>query len=88
MWNAWWMPYTKGPDGLCLVVKCPGGHEWMIDGRASNCTLPDDDEHHCWIRHGEPPRITVDKNGVTCNAGAGSIQAGTYHGFLIDGVFT
>lgn len=87
MWDARWY-WRKGPDGRCLTVKCPGGHDWTIDGRASNCTLPDDDEHRCWVRHGEPPRITVDKNGPTCAAGAGSIQAGDYHGFLRDGVFT
>lgn len=87
MWDAWWYPW-KGPDGRSLVVKCPNGREWMIDSRASNCTLPDDDEHRCWIRHGQPPRITVDKNGTTCTAGAGSIQAGDYHGFLRDGQFT
>lgn len=87
MWNAPWYPW-KGPDGLSLVVRCPGGAEWMIDGRANNCTLPNDDVHRCWIRHGEPPRITVDKNGLTCSAGAGSIQAGSYHGFLRDGRFT
>lgn len=87
MWDAMWYPW-KGPDGRSLVTKCPGGSEWMIDGRASNCTLPNDDVHRCWIRHGEPPRLTVDKNGLTCAAGAGSIQAGNYHGFLRDGVFT
>lgn len=87
MWDAVWSPW-KGPDGRSLVVKCPGGSEWMIDGRATNCTLPNDTVHRCWIRHGEPPRITVDKNGVTCSAGAGSIQIGNYHGFLRDGVFT
>jgi hypothetical protein len=50
--------------------------------------MPDDGEHRCWVRHGEPPRITVDKNGPTCQAGAGSILAGDYHGFLRDGAFT
>lgn len=87
MWDAHWLPW-KGPDGRSLVVKCPGGGEWCIDSRASNCTLPGDMEHRCWIRHGEPPLITVDKEGLTCAAGAGSIQAGSYHGFLRDGVFT
>lgn len=29
--------------------------------------------------------ITVDKNGTTCAAGAGSISAGPYHGFLRNG---
>lgn len=86
MWDAWWYPW-KGPDGRSVMVMCPGGEQWAIDARASNCTLPDDDVHRCWIRHGEPPRITCDKNGVTCAAGAGSIQAGSYHGFLRNGVF-
>lgn len=86
MWDAYWMP-RKGPDGRSLMVKCPGGGEWNIDSRASNCTMPDDSEHRCWVRHGEPPAITVDKNGLTCAAGAGSIQAGGYHGFLRGGVF-
>lgn len=44
--------------------------------------------HKCWIRHGEPPLLTVDKDGgPTCGAGAGSIQAGDYHGFLRHGEF-
>lgn len=87
MWDASWH-WRKGPDGRCLAVRCPGGSEWIIDSRASNCTMPGDDEHRCWIRHGEPPGLTVDKNGPTCAAGGGSIQAGNYHGFLRDGVFT
>lgn len=87
MWDAAWYE-RKGPDGHCLAVKCPGGSEWIIDSRASNCTMPDDSEHRCWIRHGEPPAVTVDKDGKTCAAGGGSIQAGNYHGFLRGGVFT
>lgn len=42
-------------------------------------------EHKCWVRHGTAPLITVDKNGHTCGAGAGSIQAGHWHGFLRGG---
>jgi hypothetical protein len=88
MWDARFSPW-KGPDGRSLVVKCPnGGGDWAIDSRASNCTMPDDSEHRCWVRHGEPPVITVDKDGKTCNAGGGSIQAGDYHGFLRGGAFT
>lgn len=89
MWNAWWMPEAyRGPDGLCLNVVCPGGHEWMIDGPASNCTMKEDrgpygQAHRCWTRTGTPPLIQVGKQwGKTCSAGAGSIQAGSYHGFL------
>jgi hypothetical protein len=69
-------------------VKCPGGRDWIIDGRARNCSMPEDDTHRCWIRHGEPPAITVGKaGGFTCAAG-GSIRAGRYHGFLVNGVFS
>lgn len=89
MWNAWWMGEVwKGADGRCLAVILPNGREWMIDAEASNCTRKGDRTHKCWVRHGEPPNITVDKDGETCKAGAGSIMAGDYHGFLRDGVLT
>jgi hypothetical protein len=87
MWDATWWP-RKGADGRSLVVRLPNGRDWHIDERASNCTLPKDDVHRCWPRHGEPPEIHVDKNGHTCAAGAGSIQAGDYHGFLHHGVLS
>ena len=73
-----------GSDGRRLNVMTPGG-DWCIDWRASNCTLPQDSEHRCWVRHGVPPEVTVDKNGLTCAAGAGSIVRGSYHGFLRNG---
>jgi len=87
MWFADWMPNDwKGPDGHSLMVKTPGG-DWGVDMRASNCTRPDDKVHKCWVRHGDPrtANVTVDKNGDTCNAGAGSILCGAYHGFLRGG---
>lgn len=90
-WDAWWMPQAWwGQDGIALMVRCPNGHDWHVDSRASNCTMPDDHIHKCWVRHGDPRgcKVTVDKNGPTCAAGAGSILAGDYHGFLIDGVLT
>ena len=77
--------FASGPQ---LTVVCPNGHEWNIDSRASNCTMPYDYEHRCWVRHGEPPDIHVDKQGHTCAAGAGSIQAADYHGFLHHGTLT
>lgn len=80
--------YHLGPDGKVLVAVCPDGHAWTIDSRASNCTLPNDNEHACWVREGVPPRVTAGKEGKTCSAGAGSIATGNYHGFLRDGVFT
>jgi hypothetical protein len=85
MWNAWWeAEHRSGADGMSLTVKTPGG-DWCIDARCSNCTKPNDRVHKCWIRHGAPPDITVDKNGVTCAAGAGSIVMPGYHGFLRNG---
>lgn len=88
MWRAEWMEDMKeycGEDGQCLNVMTPGG-VWCIDSHASNCTKPDDRIHKCWVRHGTPPLITVDKEGNTCAAGAGSIQRGNYHGFLRNGM--
>lgn len=40
-----------GPDGLCLIVRLPNGHEWHIDGAASN--------GGGWTRTGVPPKLTV-----------------------------
>lgn len=98
-WDAWWIHHGErgdrkgsgwsiGPDGRSLVVKCPDGHEWMVDSRCSNCTRPDDNDHYCWVRTGRPEDGTlhVDKQGNTCSAGAGSIQTGKWHGFLHRGV--
>lgn len=88
MWDAWWMPECwKGVDGIALMVALPNGRDWHVDGRASNCTLPNDDKHRCWVRHGDPRtgNVHVDKSGLTCAAGAGSILAGNYHGFLHNG---
>lgn len=92
MWDSWWMPYARGDDDICLTVMLPNGRTWMVDSRASNCTLPDDTVHKCWVRHGDPRTapgtLHVDKDGVTCSAGGGSIQAGDYHGFLHNGQLT
>jgi len=92
MWDASWLTAVGcGHDGKSLVVRCPDGYDWHIDGRASNCTLPNDNEHWCWPRTGIPPKITVTKHAPgqrTCNAGAGSILTPGYHGFLRDGKFT
>lgn len=92
MWRALWMRrgyiWTNETEPH-LIVTTPGG-DWDIDSRCSNCTLPEDTTHRCWVRHGEPPNITVDKNGVTCAAGAGSFapKSGKWHGFLREGHLT
>lgn len=95
-WNNPWMTTRKthpafgiGEDGRCLSVRTPGG-DWTIDVRANNCTLPHDQTHKCWVRHGRPEDGTlhVDKNGHSCSAGAGSIAMGSYHGFLHNGILS
>lgn len=89
MWFADWMGKCwRGPDGRSLMVRLPYGHDWCVDSRASNCGKPNDNEHKCWVRHGTAPNITVDKNGLTCSAGAGSIDTGKWHGFLRNGELT
>lgn len=90
MFFADWYPknmFWDDKEDEHLFVITPGG-EWNIDARASNCTLPNDRRHRCWVRHGIPPEIHVDKNGSTCSAGAGSIQQTSYHGFLQNGFLT
>jgi hypothetical protein len=79
IWNAFWMLEGKGlspgglycgPDGLCLVIKTPGG-EWMIDGPASNGPR----DKPGWTRTGTPPNLTATP----------SILCGDFHGWLRDG---
>lgn len=87
MWEATWyssVPAWCGDDGRAIICRVPTNHDWHIDGPCSNCTRPNE-PHRCWVRHGEPPNLTVDKNGNTCSAGAGSILTSTWHGFLRNG---
>lgn len=70
-----------------IIVVLPDGTRHMPDRRASNCTLPEDNEHFCWVIHGEPPMLTIDKAGRTCRAGAGSLVGHRgWHGFLENGI--
>ena len=89
-WNTWYPKnfFWDNHDGPHLMAVLPNNNHWNIDSRASNCTMPDDKIHRCWVRHGEVPNITVDKNGNTCQAGGGSIEVRDYHGFLQNGNFT
>ncbi len=96
MWFAPWLDNLFAPQlEHVLIVKTPGG-DWVIDSEASNCTMPApawtkesapkrQSDHHCWILHGIAPNVTVDKNGVTCGAGGGSIGQERWHGFLRNG---
>lgn len=82
-------PSEAGADGLSIICKLPGRHTWHIDGQASNCDMKDDTAHRCWVRHGTVgEELHVDKNGLTCGAGAGSISVDGYHGFLHNGELT
>ncbi len=92
MWYCDWMGPLWNPQlGRLLSVRLPDGTDWLPDTQAQNCTMPDDhdqERHHCWVMHGQPPNLTIDKRGATCAAGAGSIQSRAYHGFLTDGMLT
>jgi len=77
-----------GRDNVSLSVVCPGRNVWNIDSRASNCDRPHDAGHRCWVRHGgigDVSQLHVDKDGYSCNAGAGSIEFPDFHGFLHHG---
>ncbi|HEX8567731.1 MAG TPA: hypothetical protein VF648_18980 [Pyrinomonadaceae bacterium] len=83
-YDSIWQPQLEH----VLIVILPNRFAWVVDGQSSNCGRSDDHnqrEHHCWIIEGVLPNITVSKNGKTCQAGAGSILAGNYHGFLRNG---
>jgi hypothetical protein len=54
MWIADWIPKGDawtGPDGRCLMLRLPDGHDWMIDGPSRSGGK--------WERTGEPPQITA-----------------------------
>ena len=74
MWNADWMgDGYKGPDGLYLCVRTPGG-TWAIDGPATDGGR--------WTRSGKPPQVTARPS--IC-AGKNKDGGWIYHGFLTNG---
>jgi hypothetical protein len=85
--DAYECPYWDNCNGIHLQVILPDGHHWDAHSRASNCTKKDERTHRCWVLHGsyKDGTITADKNGFTCEAGAGSIASANWHGFLRDG---
>jgi hypothetical protein len=85
MWYADWMlggippervgPGTfRGPDGHCLMVQLPDGHEWCVDGPATNGPG--------WERTGTPPNVTAMPSIGRLDKSGGWI----YHGWLRNGV--
>lgn len=77
-------PYWDNCDGVHVHGVLPNGWDWDMDSRASNCTMREERTHRCWNRTGAPEDGTLDvgKGGHTCAAGAGSIAAPGWHGFL------
>lgn len=77
MWDAKWAPDTwKGPDGRKLVVRCPNGMDWYVDGVSTSGGR--------WTRTGHVPDITV---SPSIAIGVPEDPA-FYHGHLQQGVFT
>lgn len=79
----------RDPRGhLCLVL--PDGQHFDTSSRARNCSRPKDRRHRCWTVEGTPEGgdLSVGKGGDTCKAGAGSVDTGTWHGFVRDGMLT
>lgn len=83
-WLNLGLEWDNLPNRPAYGIKTPGGI-WYPDKRAKNCTLPDDREHRCWVIHGEPPNLTINKLGHTCEAGNGSVLLGSWHGSVSDG---
>ncbi len=62
MYDAPWlhgMHHFRLVDGQTLVVKLPGGGEWVIDGESSSGGY--------WQRSGTPPKITARPSILTSN---------------------
>lgn len=79
MWDAHWMSDRyKGPDGLHLIVKTPGG-DWPVDGPSSGGGK--------WTREGKVPNITAKPSILfppTTTTDGRVLEKG-YHGFLTNG---
>lgn len=97
-----WMVDSRASncDSPCKYCRVP-----YHSHKTETCSNPGDGEHHwtkgayadskpehrCWVRHGDAKNgvVHVDKAGVTCNAGAGSIiSPDGWHGFLHNGHLT
>lgn len=71
MWNAYWMGDDhRGPDGICLCVRTPGG-EWSVDGPSYSDSKIQ--HERAWTRTGTIPDVTANPS---------ILIPGKYHGFL------
>lgn len=71
MWNAEWMGESwKGPDGIHLCVRTPGG-EWSVDGPSYQGGKIQNERG--WTRTGTIPDVTANPS---------ILIPGKYHGFL------
>lgn len=76
MWDAWWLKqFWAADDGICLVVICPDGKEWQVDGPSKQHP-----NTKAWSRTGDPRLAQV--------TALPSIDTGTYHGYLRNGEFS
>lgn len=86
--DCWWAPWLtlslspeyerdwKGKRAP-LVIHCPDGSDWLVDGIASNL------KGHGWTVTGEFPNITAKPS-----IGKGPEGKWTYHGWLTNGVLS
>lgn len=80
-YDAWWYPDAwRGPDGIALVVRCPGSdyNEWGVDQPAASGGR--------WVRTGDPRAANVTASPSI--AAGDPAKPGYYHGFLQAGVLT
>ncbi len=83
MWDAWWMgDHWRGADGVSLVVKLPGNHDWPIDGPSfADGKIKND---RGWSRSGTPPLVTARPSIRVPGRKQG--EPDRYHGWLTNGV--
>lgn len=83
-----WSNCADARGHLHLVL--PDGKHFDTASRAANCSRPKDRRHRCWTVSGTPEGgdLTLGKGGDTCKAGAGSVDTGTWHGFVRDGTMS
>lgn len=88
LWYSEYPPidhFWDNKKDLNLYCCLPNGVHWNIDSRANNCPWKENRTHRCWKRSGNPEDGTIHVEHGDCPVGAGSIQAGDYHGFLHHG---